>query len=229
MIVNNNSSSLSTNISNREQLKLNNDTIIDESIDKKDEVKKDELNFTSGSRSSQKLATTNINKINKSIALLEKVRVEINNIKADLQTNIQDEETVINLKDISKSVKNLQYETENIFNNKLTLFDGDELVSITFSVPFGHITKSADKISPSSDELDEDIKIIDENIHGLETKLNTKLEDNINNLEKYYKTIDVDDEESFKKYVRELRDHKDIFNNTLNTLNTQNEIMFLLS
>lgn len=229
MVVNNNSSSLSTNISNREQLKLNNDTIIDKSIDKKDEVKKDELNFTSGSRSSQKLATTNINKINKSIALLEKVRVEINNIKADLQTNIQNEETVINLKDISKSVKNLQYETENIFNNKLTLFDGDELVSITFSVPFGHITKSADKISPSSDELDEDIKIIDEDINGLETKLNTKLEDNINNLEKYYKTIDVDDEESFKKYVRELRDHKDIFNNTLNTLNTQNEIMFLLS
>ena len=171
-----------------------------------------------------KIATGNINKINESMALLEKVRLEMNNIQAQ----VQNEETVTNLKDISKSIKNIKYETENIFNNKLVIFNGDELTTIKFSIPFEKITASTNKIS-TNQFIQEQKEKIDKSINKLEDKLTTRLDENINNLEQYYKTIDIDDEDKFINYIRSIGGHEEIFTKNISTLSTQNEIMYLLS
>ena len=172
-------------------------------------------------RIENKVASANINKINESIALLEKTRVQISNI----QSQIQDENNTLNLKDISKSIQNIKFETENIFNNKISFFDGEELKTIVFSIPFENITTN--KVS-SSTFINKQKKEIDTNIDNLEEKLHTKLEENLNNLDIYYKNIDIDDEDKFRDYINNIETNKDIFNKNINTLTVQNEIMFLL-
>ena len=211
--------------------------ILDKNIDKKEHTKLDttltnkatekikESNVSNNTANiNNKIATGNINKINESMALLEKVRLEINNIQAQ----VQDEETITNLKDISKSIKNIQYETENIFNNQLTIFNGDELTTVKFSIPFENITTTTTKTS-TNEFIQEQKAKIEKSINELEDKLAIRLDENINNLEQYYKTVDIDDEDKFKQYVRSIGGHEEIFTKSISTLNTQNEIMYLLS
>lgn len=210
---------LDKNIEKKENLRLNTH------LQTKTTDKRKETNDTNSIPNiKNKIATSNINKINDSMALLEKVRLEMSNIQA----RIQDEETVTNLKDISKSVKNIQYETENIFNNKLVIFNGDELTTVKFSIPFENITTSVNKVSPN-DFIKEQKEKIDKSINELEDQLSTKLDENINNLEEYYKIIDIDDEDKFRDYIENIGGHKEIFSKSISTLNTQNEIMYLLS
>ncbi len=210
---------LDKNIDKKENTQLNT------SLQTKTDEKRKELNNSHNINNIEnKIATANINKINDSIALLEKVRLEMNNI----QSKVQDEETVLSLQDISKSIKNVQYETENIFNNKLVIFNGDELTTVKFSIPFENITTSVSKVSPS-DFIKEQKEKIDKNINELEDRLTTKLDENINNLEQYYKTIDIDDEDKFRDYIRNISGHEEIFSKNISTLATQNEIMYLLS
>lgn len=210
---------LDRNIEQKEHTRL--DTV---ALDKSTEKTKETNSPHKITNISNKIATGNINKINESIALLEKVKLEINNIQA----SVQDEETVTNLKDISKSIKNIQYETENIFNNKLVIFNGDELITVKFSVPFENITATTSKAS-TSNFIQEQKEKIDKSVNELQDKLTISLDENINNLEQYYKTVDVDDEEKFREHIRNIEGHKGLFNQNISTLSTQNEIMYLLS